>query len=241
MTRYLTRAVINRNAPEHALVPLLNPHNRNEAMDAHHRLMWTLFPDPAAKRDFLWRADTKGVFIILSTRKPQNLSLFDPLESKPFTPDLSVGDRLKFILRANATKDRRSNPEEELVLGTKRKPRKDRRVDIVMNALHTQGITSHRTGSESRSAKRMDVANEAANKWLNKQGQLRGFAIDTMTVDDYHVCKLKRKNGNKATFGVIDVRGILTVRDSEVFAKALYMGFGRAKAFGCGLMLIRRA
>ena len=76
MTHYLTRAALNRSAPEHALRPLLDPDDENAAFDAHHRLMWTLFPDRDAKRDFLWRAGDKGQFIILSARKPQGSSLF---------------------------------------------------------------------------------------------------------------------------------------------------------------------
>ena len=135
MTHYLTRAVLNRKAPEHALRPLLDPLDADAAFDAHHRLMWTLFPDPDAKRDFLWRADDNGKFLILSAREPQGSRLFEPLESKPFEPMMAAGDRLVFILRANATKDRRSGPQDDVPPGTKRRPRKDRRVDIVMHAM----------------------------------------------------------------------------------------------------------
>ena len=108
MTHYLTRAVLNRSAPERALRPLIDPADRDAAFDAHHRLIWTLFPGDNAERDFIWRADDGGKFYILSARKPHKSRLFDPLESKPFEPELEAGDRLQFVLRANATKDRRS-------------------------------------------------------------------------------------------------------------------------------------
>ena len=39
----------------------------------------------------------------------------------------------------------------------------------------------------------------------------------------------------------IDYEGLLEVRDPAVFTTALAQGIGKAKAFGCGLMLIRRA
>lgn len=42
-------------------------------------------------------------------------------------------------------------------------------------------------------------------------------------------------------FGILDLRGSLTVTEPATFLAALARGFGRAKAFGCGLMLIRRA
>ena len=243
MTRYLTRAVLDRNAPEHALRRLFDPADGDAAFDAHHRLMWTLFPDPDAKRDFLWRADDKGKFLILSAREPKGSRLFKPLESKLFAPVLAAGDRLAFALRANATRDRRSGPREGVVPGTKRRPRKDRRVDIVMHAMRERGLEGKIDGPESRAARRMEVAAEAAGTWLAGQGEKRGFSLDEdrLAVEDYRVVKLKRRDGKGATFGVLDLQGLLTVRDPKTFIDALFAGFGRAKAYGCGLMLVRRA
>jgi hypothetical protein len=39
----------------------------------------------------------------------------------------------------------------------------------------------------------------------------------------------------------IFIDGVLEVRDPEVFSHALLNGIGHAKAFGCGLLLARRA
>jgi len=36
------------------------------------------------------------------------------------------------------------------------------------------------------------------------------------------------------------MRGVVAVTDAAAFAAKVEMGFGRAKAFGCGLMLLRR-
>ena len=66
MTLHLTRAVLNRDAGAAALAPVLDPPNPDRALDAHHRLIWTLFPGKDAERDFLWRADGHGRFFILS-------------------------------------------------------------------------------------------------------------------------------------------------------------------------------
>ena len=44
-----------------------------------------------------------------------------------------------------------------------------------------------------------------------------------------------------ATFSVLDLEGVLEVIDPAMFLQHLSTGFGRAKAFGCGLMLIRQA
>lgn len=240
MPHYLTRAVLDRNAPEQALLPLLDPADTSSAFDAHHRLMWTLFPGSDARRDFLWRADGKGRFLILSAREPRQSGLFRPLESKVFAPVLTAGDRLGFVLRVNATKDRRSSAGDDVVPGTRRKPSRNRRVDIVMDAMHAQGVQRGVQDPESRAAQRMNLARNAAQAWFTSQGTRRGFSVNTLTVDDYQVVELKRRDRRRATFGVLGLSGLLTVQEPEVFTDALVAGFGRAKAYGCGLMLLRR-
>ncbi len=241
MIHYLTRAVLNRKAPEHALRSLLDPANRDMAFDAHHRLVWTLFPGHNAVRDFLWRTEGKGKFMILSARQPQNSCLFEPLESKPFAPVLRTGDQLAFMLRANATRDRRSDPQDDIAAGAGRRSGKDHRVDVVMHWMREQERGS--LSISPRAYRRTDAAEKAGQHWLASQGTRKGFSVDRglLTIEDYRVIQLKRRSGGHATFGTLDFRGLLTVRDPEVFIEALIAGFGRAKAYGCGLMLIRRA
>lgn len=42
-------------------------------------------------------------------------------------------------------------------------------------------------------------------------------------------------------FGILDLVGRIEITDPAVFLAQLPLGFGPATAFGCGLMLIRRA
>jgi CRISPR system Cascade subunit CasE len=49
-----------------------------------------------------------------------------------------------------------------------------------------------------------------------------------------------RETGEPTIFGVMDISGVLTIEDPVRFLAAQTAGFGRARAFGCGLMLIRR-
>jgi CRISPR system Cascade subunit CasE len=65
-----------------------------------------------------------------------------------------------------------------------------------------------------------------------------GFTPETVEVEDYRAIPLRRGRGR---LGLLDLRGILTVDDPTRFIERLAQGFGRARAFGCGLMLIRRA
>ena len=105
---------------------------------------------------------------------------------------------------------------------------------------------------------------EVGAKWLATQGARVGFVIGARPVDArgddddvaelpmdshggcphvrvsrYSTLRIERK-GRPAELGVLDYEGVLEVQDSAAFGIALARGFGRAKAFGCGLMLIRR-
>lgn len=231
MTLYLSRLTLKRTAPTAALMPLLDPPEPGQAADAHHRLMWSVFSDGAAReRDFLWRHDGRGRFLALSARTPAPNDLFRPHETKVFEPRLSVGDRLHFKLRANATKDRAAASR-----GPKRQ-RKDRRVDIVMDRLHREA-----PAGDGRSELRDRIAEDAARDWMTRQGVDRGFRPRLTAVENYSTINLGRRRREGATLGILDLAGSIEVTVPDVFVAALARGFGRAKAWGCGLMLIRRA
>ncbi|HLS19753.1 MAG TPA: type I-E CRISPR-associated protein Cas6/Cse3/CasE, partial [Paracoccaceae bacterium] len=71
MALYLSRLQLARDPSIKAIGALLDPSDLGQRRDAHHRLIWSLFAgDPAASRDFLWRSEGDGRFIILSRRPP---------------------------------------------------------------------------------------------------------------------------------------------------------------------------
>lgn len=222
MTLWLSRVRLRRDPATAALSALIDPEADGARQDAHHRLVWTLFAgDPGARRDFLWRAEGDGAFTILSHRQPSEAPLFEPPDARPFVPDLAPGDRLAFLLRANATRDRKG-------LG---------RVDIVMDRLH--GLPA-----EDRAALRMPRAREAAVEWMAGQGTRAGFRSDCVEVQHYTTATLPGYRGQRRgepRYGLLDLSGVLTVTDPDTFLDVLGRGFGRARAFGCGLMLLRRA
>lgn len=231
MTLYFSRLTLNREAPSAALLPLLNPREPGASADAHHRLIWSVFSDsPERKRDFLWRYDGRGRFYTLSSRPPQSSGLFNPPETKVFAPVLRTGDRLQFTLRANATKDRAavSRMEKSARRG------KSRRVDVVMDLLRMAPEGGNRAAIRDRTAQ------AAAEAWMARQGTARGFEPGTTLVEGYSTIELGRRRREGASFGILDLTGTLAVTDPEAFLAALATGFGRAKAWGCGLMLIRR-
>lgn len=234
MTLYFSRLTLNRYAPTRALFNLLEPQDENARADAHHRLIWTLFGDAKDRpRDFLWRADGQGRFFTLSSRAPLANDLFCPPEVKEFAPDLAVGDRLHYVLRANATKDQAAISR----LPAEERRGKSRRVDLVMDLLRD-------VPKDRRAELRLSKAGEAARDWMERQGRSKGFTPIHTVVEDYSTLNLSRGGKGQRrgmTHGVMDLQGTLEVTEPEVFSTALASGFGRAKAWGCGLMLIRRA
>lgn len=46
---------------------------------------------------------------------------------------------------------------------------------------------------------------------------------------------------HKSGFSSVDFTGELQITDIEKFQRILFNGLGRSKAFGCGLLMIKRA
>lgn len=215
---WFSRIRMRPEAHVQAIAPLLLPSegDAGSILDARHRLLWTLFADtPDRRRDFLWREDRHGVFYVLSARPPQDrLNLFR-MESKPFEPHLQAGDRLQFVLRANAVVTREG-----------------RRHDVVMDRLRR--LPGERADLRER------CMQEAGEEWLRGQGARYGFEPRHVRVEGYHQHRLPRRGAAPARFSTLDMRGVLAVTDPQAFLQRLRRGFGHARAFGCGLMLIRR-
>ena len=89
-----------------------------------------------------------------------------------------------------------------------------------------------------------DVVQKNGLRWLEERAASYGFSISANEVraDGYRQHKLFKVKGNKTiAFSSLDFNGILTVKEPDVFIeKSLFEGIGPAKAFGCGLMMVRR-
>jgi CRISPR system Cascade subunit CasE len=222
---YLSRAALRRDAPVNALAELLVPSNPAGRVGASHKLVWALFADTVdRRRDFLWREERPGHFMTLSSRPPEDPHGLFELDSKAFQPVLSIGDRLGFTLRANP-----------VVARLKTKGQRGQRHDIVMDALHA-------VPPGERAAVRLQTVLTAGRAWLARQGEASGFVpCGDAAVDGYDRVRIPRASGEPAVFGILDISGVLEVLDPARFTARLAEGLGRARSFGCGLMLIRRA
>lgn len=201
-----------------------------------HQLLWRLFPD-CEGRPFLFRqeieAEQKGsdapcglpLFYVLSQVEPVAIPGLLAVESKTFAPALAAGDRLAFRLRANPTVARRAGQSPSV------------RSDVLMHAKHAFD-RAERTSPACK-----HVMDEAAHDWLHKRAQANGFKLIAEPIMTAYRQHELQKNGRRKPirFSSIDYEGVLVVVDPERFVASLDRGIGRAKAFGCGLMLIRRA
>ena len=217
-----------------SIAPLLIPADPNQRPAHAHRVLWLLFQDVSdAERDFLWRDEGDGKFMLLSHRPPNDpRGLFD-VATKDFAPELEVGDRLAFALRANPV-IRLDQPETRTTAKGRLTPKR-KKVDVVMHALHT-------VPADQRAAQRDRIVSEQASIWLDAQGLQAGFRVlGSITADGYTQTGIERRRGRPAGFSTVDIAGTIEVTEPSALLAKLARGFGSAKAFGCGLMLIRRA
>ncbi len=236
---WFTRARLNRNAPD--VQPLLGellPADRDRAPNVAHRLLWTLMPRELqvaereqARAAFLWReGEQDGGFYILGPHPRLDSALLH-VETTAWRPALQPGDRLAFDLRVNATIDRKVGAQ-----GHGR--RASLRSDLVLDAIRK---AESETGA-SRAAIRRPTAVRALDSWMKTQADRNGFRVEgDCELMAYRTLSLTRRGRQPAPIGVADLRGVLVVQDPVVFAAKVARGFGRAKAFGCGLLLLRRA
>jgi CRISPR system Cascade subunit CasE len=221
----LARARLRRDQPIEALARILVPEEPGARLGAAHSLVWALFADGLdRRRDFLWREMRPGEFLILAARPPADAHNMFDLEFKPFAPQLRPGQRVAFDLRANP------------VISVPEKPgQRGKRHDVVMHVLS-------KVARGERAAAREAAIHEAGTAWLARKGSAAGFSVDPsqLYIDGYDRVRIPRPDARAVIFSTLTFQGVLTVEDPAQFLAAVLRGFGAAKGFGCGLMLIRR-
>ncbi|WP_367027382.1 type I-E CRISPR-associated protein Cas6/Cse3/CasE [Methylococcus sp. ANG] len=196
---------------------------------ALHQMLWKLFPDdPETSRDFLFRHDEDQrwpVFYLVSQREPDGSDELLRVASKPYRPQLRSGETLTFSLRANPVHTRKTDDANQ---------KKRKRDDVVMH-LKWQ----YRQSNADAVPALAELAQEAGEQWLVRQGERNGFRLLSVRADNYRQARLDTRRRN-IRFSTLDFTGLLQVTEPDVFAETLCKGIGPAKAFGCGLMLVRR-
>lgn len=203
--------------------PLLIPAGEGDRARVAYRLVAGLLStDKSIKRDFLWREESPGAFTILSVREPEGcLPLFD-IDVTFFEPRFGADERRSFRLRASPSVKRSEGPD---------KPTK--RHDIIMDALR---LFPHSERADRRPA----VIQTKGYEWLARQGDLYGFALDDghLQIQRYRQIAIPQSSEKMAELCTLDYEGSLYVRDPDLLLRAVTLGIGGGKAFGCGLMLL---
>jgi CRISPR system Cascade subunit CasE len=209
-------------------------HERPTDCYADHQWLWRLFPaPPGTPREFLFRrsqADGLPRFHVVSRRPPEPAGPAWEVRTLPYAPRLVEGDRLAFELRANpCTRHGRDG--------------KSKRHDVVMEAKrHLQaerGLQRWRDVPEAERPLLYDLVQRTCSDWLARMGSRLGFVPDQDTVRAQAYQQQEAGAARKIQFSTVELQGQLTVRQPDAFVQALYQGVGPAKAFGCGLMLVR--
>lgn len=223
-------------------------HELAQSSYAEHQWLWKFFPSSADQtRDFIFRRheiEQVPRFYVVSQRPPKAFSEAWQIQSRSYAPQLQEGQRLSFQLRANPTITRRNAAG------------KSQRHDVVMQA-KKQLLAEHGLGNEAKWADWDDKGNKPllyelvqkhCAEWFDSVAKRNGFET-ALTDDDEPQCKLQvnayeqskaGKRDHNIRFSVVNFAGELIVTDPELFQMALFNGIGHAKAFGCGLLLVRR-
>ncbi|ECO1603778.1 type I-E CRISPR-associated protein Cas6/Cse3/CasE [Salmonella enterica subsp. enterica serovar Muenchen] len=182
-----------------------------------HQWLWKLFPG-GKERQFLYRREElQGAFrfFVLSQERPAESAIFD-VQCRPFAPELSVCQILRFTLRANPTICKAG-----------------KRHDLLMEAKRQV-----KTQPDSRDI--WTYQQQAALEWLSRQGEQNGFSLREASVDAYRQQQIRReKSRQMIQFSSVDYAGVLVVNNPVLFLQRLVQGYGKSRAFGCGMMLIK--
>ncbi len=255
--RYFSRIRLKAETPDlKALASLATSDLYRE-----HRLVWSFFPgEPNLDRDFIYRREAglrlqdgddrqRLGFYLVSRRPPQPDAALWETDTRDYAPQIDVGDLLEFSLRANPV-SRSRKPRSEAGLDAYERSRVDqgkllpkdprrRKRDDVMK-LTVQHLQRTFGPAWKEQFDRVELANEAGRSWLEGQGRRLGFGLEEASVTAYSYDSFAPRSGETVEVGRMDFTGLLRVADPGKFVEALYTGIGPAKAFGCGLLLVRR-
>lgn len=200
-----------------------------------HQWLWRLFPAPEGKpRDFLFRRRDVGEiprFYVVSKRPPLPQSTAWNIRTRDYAPALEIGARLRFDLRANP------------VVTPHAHDGKRSRHDVVMQEkkrlLRERGLARWQDWQDDDKPALYEIVRKTCGAWLRSRASRLGFQVDeeSLAVDGYQ--RHSEKDG-RLRFSTVDFSGELTVINPTAFAVALRDGLGHSKAFGCGLLLVRR-
>lgn len=257
---YLSRIQLNESIGQNSQLGLL----LKDRSYGIHRLLHDLFSDGER---FLFREEIANeqtqthrnspLYYTLSKEEPKADSVIFKVDTKLFTPSIDSGAKLIFRLRANPTVSRpvegkKKSVRHDVIMNAQREflisecRSRDIKTELTKSDL-IKSLQNHQDYKGQGGAQRLHesidaTTGDAAKQWLIKRGENYGFSIEPhqLQATGYRWNALPEKD-RKAGFSSVDYEGVLTVTDSGRLLEGIARGMGPSKAFGCGLMLIKRA
>lgn len=171
---------------------------------------------------FLYRIDPQPggqvVVLVQSAGKPDwdyafhnaGYLLAAPASTRTFDVFPTREERLQFRLVANPIKRLRQNSRE----------------------MDGQPVKSESVG------KRVPVANDQLEKWLERRAEPAGFRVEQLTSVQAGYVYVSRNGDSGQNLRSVRYDGILKITDLACFEKTLASGIGPGKAFGFGLLSV---
>lgn len=211
-----------------------------------HQALWQLFDlPPNSPRPFLYREYEQNgqlFYYVLSNIKPKADHPYFLVQTKVFNPQFFNGQRLAFELRANPVVTVRDE--------TGRSSRHDMLAQAKRSVIK-QGFDD---------AYSIDKAMfDAGVDWITHPRRMQSWGVivhPDLELSAYTQHRFRRTkddiarqvNGDmqkktavdkRIQFSSLDYAGVIEIQDAELFYEQMLKGFGKKKAFGCGLMLVR--
>jgi CRISPR system Cascade subunit CasE len=206
--------------------------------EGFHRTVMRAFPEnagpePRKTHAVLYRIDRDGsnrVLLLLQSRSRPALERF-PAD---YLLDIAQDPELAFAGVEDNPSIRSMEAEYAAI-------RERNRYLFRLRANTTKKIlTKSSSEGMKRNGKRVPVrGDEERLKWLKRRATLGGFCVHEVLVSEIDAVR-SRADGQRRTFAGSVFEGVLSVTDATAFRRVLVGGLGPAKAFGFGLLSIRR-
>lgn len=181
-----------------------------------HRVLWRAFPEDAdAKRDFLFHVEHSDYacaeILMQSDRRPEVPShALRIMACKSYQPVFTQGLQLSFLLIANPIK-----------------------------MIKDEGNRKNSRG-ETKKCRVPLIREDDQRAWIERKLD-KAAIIQTLIIDPANSLKFRKsKEDRDGKIQPVRFQGILQVEDAGAMTALVQKGIGPAKAFGCGLMLVRR-
>jgi len=224
---------------------------------------------PGSPRDFLFRRvepqgmDLQPTYYAVSARPAQRPHPAWIVQEREYRPRLRPHQQLRFELRTNPVRARYLAREGDMAdayhqarRDAGRKPaegvtRRKEYDDVVWLAkreiMQQHGVDKLAAVPPEHRPPLYDLVHQAVSGWFCGSEHEPGIAArhgfrvvaDTLRVDAYRQHRLPRKGSAPIQFSTVDLSGVLEVEDAAAASDALLNGIGRARGFGCGLLLVR--